>query len=103
MLNINLVYNPEDIRPPIDDKANLEHLQLQEILIFCLPKYGVRQLLNLYEEKKIISKSFLYFYLFLLALFSYNPVLYFVSRILNLFLYAFKLFHLIFLSCVFLT
>jgi hypothetical protein len=55
--------------------------------------------------KKVISKSFLYFYpkSFFLGIFSYDPVSCFVSGTLNLFLYAFKPFHQIFLSCAFLT
>jgi hypothetical protein len=42
-----------------------------------------------------ISKSFLYFYpnSFFSVLFSHDPLSYFASGTLNLFLYAFKLFH----------
>ena len=76
-------------------------------LYILFPKYGVCQLLDYYEEeKKVISKSFLYSILFFSRHFLLRPldqVLYFVSAILNLFLYAFKPFHQIFLPYVFLT
>jgi len=56
------------------------------------------------RKKEVVFKSFLYFHSnFFLGTFFYNPDLCFISGTLNLFLYAFKLFHQIFFHCVFLT
>jgi hypothetical protein len=87
--------------PRIELFVKLKHKKTASLVKWSRAKRS----LSIERKKEVISKSFLYFYpkSFFLGTFSYDPVSYFVSGTLNLFLYAFKPFHQIFLSYAFLT